>query len=235
MIVKASGRSALILATGLFVCFAGPSQAAGATDPAASATAGAPIALNKYAKHTAHHGKKLAQHKSGKVASKPSTDTKAAATDAAADDGDNSSTIQPSQIPPAVANANAQLASADASNDTTKAMAARASSIVQAATDGQASPQPPANTAQGNTQDNTQVVSADQLNDVDRSLREGGAAATPVALASADTPAATMTAPATATASNESTTWDQTSLIGKIFIGFGALLTMASAARMFMA
>jgi hypothetical protein len=28
--------------------------------------------------------------------------------------------------------------------------------------------------------------------------------------------------------------WDQTSLIGKIFIGFGALLTMASAARMFM-
>jgi hypothetical protein len=32
---------------------------------------------------------------------------------------------------------------------------------------------------------------------------------------------------------NESSIWDQTSLIGKIFIGFGALLTMASAARMF--
>ena len=40
-------------------------------------------------------------------------------------------------------------------------------------------------------------------------------------------------APAQA-ASNEAT-WDQTSLIGKIFIAFGALLTMASAARMFMA
>src|ERR1700742_1405948 len=91
MIVKASGRSALILATGLFVCFAGPSQAAGATDPAESATAGAPIALNKYAKHTAHH-KKLAQRKSSKVASKSSTDTKAAPTDTAADDSDNSST-----------------------------------------------------------------------------------------------------------------------------------------------
>ena len=36
-------------------------------------------------------------------------------------------------------------------------------------------------------------------------------------------------------AATESSTWDQTSLIGKIFIGFGALLTMASAARMFMA
>jgi hypothetical protein len=33
----------------------------------------------------------------------------------------------------------------------------------------------------------------------------------------------------------EDSAWDQTSLIGKIFIGFGALLTMASAARMFMA
>ena len=35
--------------------------------------------------------------------------------------------------------------------------------------------------------------------------------------------------------SKEDSTWDQTSLIGKIFIAFGALLTMASAARMFMA
>ena len=227
MIIKASGRSALILATGLFVCFAGPSQAAGAADPAASASAGAPIALNKYAKHTAHHGKKLAQRKSSKVASK--SDTKAAATETAADDGDNSSTIQPSQIPPAVANANAQLASADTPNDAAKAMAARASSIVQAAPDAAANPQPAANTAQDNTRDNTQVVSADQLNDVDRSLRQNAAPATTVAMASADAPA-----PA-ATASNESSTWDQTSLIGKIFIGFGALLTMASAARMFMA
>ena len=36
-------------------------------------------------------------------------------------------------------------------------------------------------------------------------------------------------------ASSNDSAWDQTSLIGKIFIAFGALLTMASAARMFMA
>jgi hypothetical protein len=36
-------------------------------------------------------------------------------------------------------------------------------------------------------------------------------------------------------ATNDSSTLDKTSLIGKIFIAFGALLTMASAARMFMA
>jgi hypothetical protein len=42
-------------------------------------------------------------------------------------------------------------------------------------------------------------------------------------------------APAASAAGSDSSTWDQTSLIGKIFIAFGALLTMASAARMFMA
>ena len=36
-------------------------------------------------------------------------------------------------------------------------------------------------------------------------------------------------------AGSQNATWDETSLIGKLFIGFGALLTIASAARMFMA
>jgi len=50
-------------------------------------------------------------------------------------------------------------------------------------------------------------------------------------MAAADAPAA----PVVTAGSNANSTWDQTSLIGKIFIGFGALLTMASAARMLMA
>jgi hypothetical protein len=227
MNIKASGRSALILATGLFVCFAGPSQAAtGAADTAASTksenAAGPPIALNKYAKHSAHHWKKLAHRKSSKVAVKSSTDTKDA-TDVAADDGDSSSAIQPAEIPPSVANANAQLASTDTPTGAAKAMSARANSIVQAAPDSAAD----APAAADSTQDNSQVVSADQLNDVDRSLHENNAPPATLAMVSAEVPATT--------ASNESSTWDQTSLIGKVFIGFGALLTMASAARMFMA
>jgi hypothetical protein len=36
-------------------------------------------------------------------------------------------------------------------------------------------------------------------------------------------------------AGSQNASWDETSLIGKLFIGFGALLTVASAARMFMA
>ena len=127
MTVKASGCSALILATGLFVCFAGPSQAAAGADnatasPKPESAAGAPIALNKYAKHGSRHWKKYAHRKSGKVALKSSTDKKAAATDVADDDGDNSIAI-----PPSVANANAQLTSADTPAANAKAMSARAS------------------------------------------------------------------------------------------------------------
>lgn len=36
-------------------------------------------------------------------------------------------------------------------------------------------------------------------------------------------------------AGSQNASWDETTLIGKLFIGFGALLTVASAARMFMA
>ena len=64
MTIKASGRSALILAAGLLVCFAGPSHAAAAANNAAagatSETAGAPVALDKYAKHGSRHRKKYA-------------------------------------------------------------------------------------------------------------------------------------------------------------------------------
>jgi hypothetical protein len=36
-------------------------------------------------------------------------------------------------------------------------------------------------------------------------------------------------------AGSQNASWDETSVIGKLFIAFGALLTVASAARMFMA
>jgi hypothetical protein len=221
MIVKASGRSALILATGLFVCFAGPSQAAaGADSPATTAKpekAGAPVTLHKYVGHSAHHLKKYAHRKSSRVAQRPDADKTADA----ADDGDHSSAL-----PPAVANANAaQLASTDTpTGNAAKAMSARASDIVQAA---------PAQPAADGRVDG-KVVAADQLNDVDRALRETppASAAATLTMAAAETPAAPAAAVA---APGSDSTWDQTSLIGKIFIGFGALLTMASAARMFMA
>jgi hypothetical protein len=220
MNIKASGRSALIVATGLFVCIAGPSHATASADGAAAGSKSqstAPMALNKYAKHAPHHWKSYAHRKSGKLALKPSAAGKAVATDVATADGDDLPTI-----PPSVANANAQMADADTpTSNAAKAMTARANDILQAAPAGA----PPAS--------DNQVVSADQLNDIDRALPEGK----PMTMASAEAsaPPAPAAPAAASNNSSESSTWDQTSLIGKIFIGFGALLTMASAARMFMA
>jgi hypothetical protein len=222
MIVKTSGRSALILATGLWVYFAGPLQAAeGADDTVASSNSenatGAPIALDKYTKHSARHSKKYARHKSGNAELKSSANKNDTAADVAANDGNTSSTVPSSEIPASVANANARWASADTPLGSAKAMSARANNILQTASD------PPAT-------GDSQIVSADQLNDVDRALQENNPPAAPT-VAMAPAPAVA----AVSAASNESSTWDQTSLIGKIFIGFGALLTMASAARMFIA
>jgi len=77
-----------------------------------------------------------------------------------------------------------------------------------------------------------------QLNDVDRAARPDDGrmpvvvTQPPQAQASAETPAPRASP---VVAGSQNATWDETSLIGKIFIGFGALLTIASAARMFMA
>jgi hypothetical protein len=74
------------------------------------------------------------------------------------------------------------------------------------------------------------VVASDQLNNLDRSLTETRSPpAATIAMASLSTPLPT------ATASKDDSTWANTSLIGKIFIAFGGLLTLASAARMMIA
>lgn len=216
MMVKASGRSALILATGLFVCFAGPTPVTAASTDRAAATSKSDNATSgRSVRQGARHWKRYVR-RSGKVASKPAETKKAVENDVANGSSDSSLTI-----PASVANANAQLASAEApAGSSAQAMTAKANTILLAATDKPAEGQPTTDA----------VVSSDQLNDVDRALQQNPATQT-VAMASAK-PA--QAAPVLAS-SNESSTWDQTSLIGKIFIAFGALLTMASAARMFMA
>jgi hypothetical protein len=220
MTIQASGRSALILATGLFVCFACPSQAAtGAEEATANSksenAAAAPVALHKNLRHGSRHWKHDAHGKSHKVALKTAGHKRAAASDAA----DNSEAL--SDLAPRVANANAQLPLPSAPVGNANAMSARANDLLQVASD---------NSADAKADNETLVVAADQLNDVDRALHQGNPPAATSAVSSANPPAAPIMA-----SSQESSTWDETSLIGKIFIGFGALLTMASAARMFMA
>ncbi|HEV7601631.1 MAG TPA: hypothetical protein VGO49_15430 [Bradyrhizobium sp.] len=236
MNIKASGRSALIIAAGFWVCLASPLQAAedadgGAAVSTTESAAGPPVALNKFTKKSRHWKRQASsQRKSVKVASrastenaKPSRKNKAVDADAAMKDDDNQSAI-----PLSVANANAQLAAADLPADMTT-ISTKASNMLRtmAARQGDsADPQAPAPAA------DTELVSADQLNDVDRALSDSKsddkdkAPAATLAMAVAQTPVM---------AGADDSTWGQTSLIGKIFIAFGSLLTLASAARMFMA
>ena len=221
MISTASGRSAFIVAAGLLVLLANPVTAA--TDADDSAPDSKPAAVtHRTFRHALHHRRHYVQRRSHAIAMKADdkeADKKAPdATPASADNRVSSS------MPPSIANANAQMLLAGVQLNAaavipsgTDVPAARSDSTTNATADGR-----------------TFKVAADQLNDVDKTLQEGGPATAGTEAASPSA-ATASTSPATAavTMTSESSTWDQTSLIGKIFIGFGALLTMASAARMF--
>jgi hypothetical protein len=143
--------------------------------------------------------------------------------DAAIKEDDNQSAI-----PLSVANANAQLAAADLPADM-NTVSTKASNMLRTMAAKQVdSTEPPAPAPAAPTE----LVAADQLNDVDRALSDSAnrdkdrAPAATLAMAVAQAPVV---------ASTDDSAWGQTSLIGKIFIAFGGLLTLASAARMFMA
>jgi hypothetical protein len=105
----------------------------------------------------------------------------------------------------------------------------KAQSADNAATDN-AGVTAPANPAEAQAAPSNQTAGTDQLSDADRAARQDDVK-TPVAVTQTETPARATPV----VAGSQNANWDETSLIGKIFIGFGALLTVASAARMFMA
>jgi hypothetical protein len=105
----------------------------------------------------------------------------------------------------------------------------KAQSADNAATDN-AGVTAPANPAEAQAAPANQAAGTDQLSDVDRAARQDDVK-TPVVVTQTETPARANPV----VAGSQNANWDETSLIGKIFIGFGALLTVASAARMFMA
>lgn len=220
MTVKASAGAALMLAAGLFVS-AGQSPAAAAGQDSAAASKSESATSGKSVRHSSRYLKKRYAHRKQARASKPTESRKAVENDVA-DAGGSAQAA----IPEAVANANAQMISANAAPDSvakamSEAMSAKANTVLLAAADNSADTPAPADAA---------VTTPDQLNDVDRALQETPSTQS-VAMAQVK-PA--EEAPVLAS-NSDSSALDRTSLIGKIFIAFGALLTMASAARMFMA
>jgi hypothetical protein len=212
MITKASGLLAVLFAAGLFACAVAPSPVAAAGSGGASASDSDNATSVK--KQSTRHGKR---DKSDKTESKSSETKKpdgAEVADAAA---------ATTALPASVANAKAELP------PNTSAMSAKANTLLAA------SDKPDEAKAPGDTD----VVASDQLNEMDRALQESQQQNQPAAQPQQPASAVAMTtaqAPSPVpVASADDSTWDRTSLIGKMFIAAGALLTMASAARMFMA
>ena len=210
MIIKASERLALILAAGLLL--ASPVQAAtdgdDFTPDSKSGSAAAPVTHRTF-RHAWHHRKHYAHHRPHVIAAKTDTDKKATVADAAPDDNK----VLPS-IPPSIANANAQMLLANAQTN--------AAAAIPAGTTFR--PRPPATKPTP-----VPIMGPSWSRRISSTMRIGRCKK---AVRRRPRPPVPPPAPAT-TMTGESTALDKTSLIGKIFIGFGALLTMASAARMF--
>lgn len=218
--MEASGRAALILLAGLFVLFGGVAQAApgqatgGKSDGAAKQADAA-----KPSKHRRHESRRASSSKTAQKSDDKADKDDAKAEEPKADNKADNDVPASSQMPPAVVDAKAQVA-ADPPT-AASALTDRANDNVQAAADNT-----DAAAAEG------QVVASDQLNDIDRALQQDNPSAQKAVIAA--TEAQPRPAPVMAS-SQQSSAWDQSSLIGKIFIGVGTLLTLASAARMFMA
>ncbi|MCK1738139.1 hypothetical protein IVA79_30130 [Bradyrhizobium sp. 138] len=222
--MKASGRAALILLAGLFVLFGGVAQAAPAQATGGNSdSAGKQAEATKPSKHRRHESRRTNSSKTAQKSDDKAdkNDVPAKAEEPKADNKADNDMPASSQMPPAVANANAQLAADAPTAAAASAMTDRANDNVQAAADN-------TNAAAADGQ----VVAPDQLNDIDRALQENSPPAQKTVVAA--TEAQPRPAPVMAS-SQQSSAWDQSSLIGKIFIGVGTLLTLASAARMFMA
>jgi hypothetical protein len=205
MTIKAGGRMALIAATGLLVCVAVVSGTTAASS--APEQKSEYVSTSKKLKQVRYY-KRYAHRKYARTAQTSSEEKKPVEVAEAG---------LPSELPASVANANARMGEI---TDTARAMTARANALLT-------SDQPTEGQGAVTTM---QVAEADQLNDADKALQESAQPSqTTVAVAPTKPVATAKPAP------SETSTWDQTSLIGKIFIAFGALLTVASAARMFMA
>ena len=244
MKVKASAAGALMLATGLFLPIAGPSPAKAAGSESAATSKPESATSEKSTKSSSRHLKKK-RHAHRKYSR---TVAKSAEADKAVEKAGASPYARPAMSESA-ANAYAQMNSADAAQggigDSAKAMSqamsTKANTILLAAADNQADGRAPAEGAA--------VAPPEQLNDVDKVLQESQSSQAATSQTATSQTAASQRATSQTVAmaqekpaqqdnsaqASGSDSLDKTSLIGKIFIAFGTLLTMASAARMFMA
>lgn len=254
MQTKANGRAAFMIAAGLLTLYTVPALAcdtfdcgrivlAQNADPQAqpdTATTPEPAAdSDKTSKTKSRHAKKSSRpDKSDRLATKSSgagkkSPDKMFGADKTAGQTDRKSDDDKAGVSPSIANANAQMIPPATTAEALVKSLPEKTTITDGATSmtaiaAQATAAAPATAVdQMPADDDSQVVESDQLNELDR------------AAASDQKPATKILRPVSQTthvvSAGSDDAWGQTSLIGKIFIGFGGLLTLASAARMFIA
>lgn len=234
----------LIAAAAIAIFLGGSAQAQTSTGTTTQAAAGKPLALGKYVKHRSRDMKKTAtrssRHSSKKTVKKSSSSRKSAnktaanktdgrsiarKDDASKDNAKTASVRKAAEELSAVANARAELNADDR----------QASDVAS----GNMTFNVPSHAENTNAR-GTQFSASDDLNDLDKAATPAITAAAPVPVVTTPTaataPVATPVSDQIASSHDDAgDTWSRTSLIGKIFVAFGGLLTLASAARMFMA
>ncbi len=226
MRIRSAGLAALVAAAGIWMSFSvEPAMAAKSTtktEKAAKVTsANRPVVLSKFKKQrVAAKKSKSARHatKSTRYAKKAGSKVSSKIIEAPETWEDKPARSE-AELPPSVANARAQALAEDQARN----FAALDSTDVPVA-------------------DGMQLAAADQLTDSDRAAtaetaQDSGAPAAPVAVQPAPVQSgkiirATSASEKPVFKTDDGDPWSKTSLIGKIFIAFGSLLTLASAARL---
>lgn len=221
MQIRKAGWAALLAAAGVWLCLSAPAEAATGRATPGVANADKPIVLSKFSKRKSHAAKRSraasarhARRSSAKQASRKASKTSGEA---------HAVAQQAPALPPAVAEARAEvLASNTFAADEARNIAALDDTDVVSNVDG------------------VQIAAAGPLNGMDRA-----AEAVPAPPPQAPAVEAPVSAPKMFTAiptvdrqaarPDESDPWSKTSLIGKIFIALGSLLTLVSAARLMIA
>lgn len=232
MQIRDTRLAVLAAAAGLWMCVAAPAQAAcdgancaraGIKAATASTTDGKPVVLSKFSKRKSYASQKSKSAHARNAAKKSGAAGK-----------DKSASTEISEVK----------SSAELPSWFVNAQAAIPPASTQAPNDDQARNIAAADDNETVTMDGVQIASAEQLNDIDRAVADDkpevkaddstAAAPTPAA------PQGRILRPVPAGerhvhANTDSDPWSKTSLIGKFFIAFGSLLTVASAARMLIA
>jgi hypothetical protein len=207
MRMKAIGRVAAIALTGFLFAGAAPVNATDCSDNCAT---GKPVSLKSFAKrHLAHHYRRHLHRIESRHYHEDSAPNVA--------DAD--------ALPAKVANARAQIATDGKPADVKRPDGNAGDPGIKPQGDESAARSAESKPAASDAE--LQVLSQDELNDLDRAAADPGASPAKLSPAVANSHAELREEPASA--------WAQTSTIGKAFITFGVMLTLASAARMFMA